>query len=133
MYQIHPNARTTPAVRAEILRSLNPPANLPSATASAPRPSANGAGAAPRIVATTPRLPTTRGGGSPTKSALKIVAQLTVYSVKEVSHPDNVFDKMHYSAVMPLEIWPGALNSKARWERPLHSYLPRRLGRCPTS
>ncbi len=46
MLAIHPNARTTPAVRAEIARLLGAPACWPSATASPPRPSASGASAA---------------------------------------------------------------------------------------
>ena len=54
MLSIHPNARTTPAVRAEIARSSEPTGELAGATGSAPRPSASGASAGPGTASTAP-------------------------------------------------------------------------------
>ncbi len=68
MYHIHPNARTTPAVRAEIARSTESSGEL-AKRYGVSTASASGASAALRIAGTTPRVPRTCGGGPPTKSA----------------------------------------------------------------
>jgi hypothetical protein len=49
MLAIHPSARTTPAVRAEIARSSERSGVLAQRYGVSPRPSANGASAAPPI------------------------------------------------------------------------------------
>jgi hypothetical protein len=57
MLAIHPQARTTPAVRAEIARSHESSGVLAKRTVCPPRPSANGANAAPMRVRTARRAP----------------------------------------------------------------------------
>ena len=73
MPQIHPNARTTPAVRVEIARSSERPGVLAQRYGSAPRPSASGASAVPVIALTTSPNLTACPGKRPGRSVRSCV------------------------------------------------------------